>query len=386
MAPLRERISNALADATALQRLLPEISSSGSPECYLGNAFARAAISGYTESYKVTAREVFKNPEKHHGHIAQAITCAIENHHDWIANDLLDNVMCALHGLDRKEILHYAWRAAAREENIIISTRILKEELRISWLDEPLCNACDKDNAELVSLMVASLMTKGEDERSAAELFQVDEDHPDVLGFVQIHRGRVLQTALEQSVIREFHSITAILLIPYLECVAYYSSRRDRDRARTVLKRIDDKDYANISRELALRLISTNIPQEAKRAISRRLEFNSNTEPKDIRLSVGVQHFRAHKDVLSHWSPYFMALFHGKWTDRNDVSFDKDIISAAALKSVVEFAYSGVYIYRGSDVSAEEKIKQLEDLVAAADYFDMATLREQVEACLGSEE
>ena len=60
MASLERRIPNALADATALQQLLPEILSSRSPDRYLGHAFSQAAASGYTESYKLTACEVFK--------------------------------------------------------------------------------------------------------------------------------------------------------------------------------------------------------------------------------------------------------------------------------------------------------------------------------------
>lgn len=131
--------------------------------------------------------------------------------------------------------------------------------------------------------------------------------------------------------------------------------------------------------------MSTNIPPEAKQVVLRRLEFHSDKEPKDVRLSVDMHHFWAHKDVLSYWSRYFMALFHGEWADRDHVSFDKDIVTAAALNSVVEFAYSGIYVYRGSAVSTEERVDQLKDLRAAADYFHMETLKLQVEECLGSE-
>ena len=327
---------------------------------------------------------MFEHPERHHQNIERAITCAIQQHQGWIANDLLHHISSSLRGLDRENILHFALRSAARENDIIISKHILKEEFSIRFYDAPLYIACGNDNAELVSLMVESLMTqKRESERTAAVLLGVDEDHPEVLSSVQTDRGRVLEKALEQTIRRKFHSTTAILLVPYLECTAYYSSRRDRDAARTILKEIDDEDYANIPRESSLKMMSTNIPPEAKQAILRRLESNSDSEPKDIRLSVEMQHFWAHKDVLSYWSPYFMALFRGDWTDRDIVNFDQDIISAAALKSVVEFAYSGVY--RGSDVSTEERVDQLEDLRVAADYFHMEALRLQVEECLGSE-
>ncbi|KAJ6126283.1 hypothetical protein N7471_010776 [Penicillium samsonianum] len=386
MAPLINRITNALADATALERLLPEILSSDSPDGYLGNAFVRAAAAGYIESYKLTASEVFKHPERNCEKIERAITCAIQQHQDWIANDLLHRILSSLRGLDRENILHFALMSAARENNIIISKHILKEEFSIRFYDAPLTIACGADRPELVSLMVESLMkNKSEDASTAAIILRVDEGNRAVLNSVKKNRGRVLESALEQSTKRKFHSTIAVLLVPYLECVMHYSLRRDHDTARKILKQIDNEDYAHISRESSISLLSTNIPSEAKRSILRRLEPNLDNEPKDICLSVEEQHLWAHKDVLSFWSPYFTALFHGEWADRDHVSFDKDIISAAALKYVVDFAYSGEFVNRGLDVSPEEKIHQLEDLQAAADYLNIDALKKQIEECLGLE-
>lgn len=216
-----------------------------------------------------------------------------------------------------------------------------------------------------------------------AKSLGLDENHAYVLGRVQIERGRVLENALERSIKSQFHSTTAILLVPYVECASHYDTRRNLDTARKILQEVDDEVYTSIPRELSLRLVSTTIPAEAKQAIFRRLRSNSNNEPK-VDLAVETQYFQAHKDVLCYWSPHFKALFQFNGFDRDNVSFSEDIISAVALKCVLDFAYSGVYDDRGSNVSAEERVNQLKDIQTAADYFLIDALKLQVKEILRS--
>ncbi|KAI7973034.1 hypothetical protein EIK77_000837 [Talaromyces pinophilus] len=356
MAPLENRIIDALSD-TALQELFPEILSSESPNYYLGNALVQAAANGYTQSYKSTVHEVFKDAESHDGHIERAINSAICKRHAWIANDLVDHISSSPHPR-RSNILQCALLHAIRENDISIYNRILsKEEFStISYMTQ-LDVACTFGKAELVSLILKPLMTK-----TKGNEVQNSLEHP-----------------LEISIKKKFHSITAIVLVPYLKCAASWPYP---ETARKIIMKIDDEDYAKIPREESLILISAAIPTEAKRALLRRLGSNLETEPKDIQLSVDSQHFTAHKDILSFWSPYFAALFRREWADRDKVAFDQNIISAAALKAVIDFTYSGEYIHREPDISGEEKVAQLK---VAADYLRIDALKQKIEEYFGSE-
>lgn len=85
------------------------------------------------------------------------------------------------------------------------------------------------------------------------------------------------------------------------------------------------------------------------------------------------QHFSAHKDILSFWSPYFKTLFRGEWADRDKVT----------CSLWLSFVHSGEYIYPESGVSAEEQVDHLRDLQVAADYLQIGALQQKIKDYLG---
>jgi hypothetical protein len=316
--------------------------------------------------------EVFKRAEKHYSNIEIAITCAIDNNHQTTANELLDEVLIRR---DRDGILGSALKSAAHKNNTSIAERILKEDLSIQSFNIPLSIACSRSHTRIVALMVESLMReKKEDERFAAVMF---EEEWQALRYIQTQRGRVLEGSLKLSIREKLYSAITMLLTPYLECAAYYESTTDCNNMCDVLQGMQGKYYTGIPRKLKLKFLSLKMPVEAKQSILRRLQWDSENETTltDACLSTEGRTFKVHKDVLAYWSPYFSALFSGKWTDRDHVRFDGNI-SAATLEKVVDFMNSGSLVYQ------EAQLNQLEKLLSAADYLNIKSLKDQVETRL----
>ena len=366
MAPLINRITTTLRNdnAESLEDLLPEISSSESPDYYIGNILIQVSTYGYVEGYKIIVGTVFKRPNRHYDNIERAVSHAIDGNHSWIANDLLDKTRLYLGGLEHDNVLHFSLRSAAWANNIAIAQKILKENLSTTSLDAPLSIACSRGHVEVVALMVNSLM-KGDKETTAIP-------HP------KVELGRVLEESLRVSIQKKFHRITAILLAPYLECVAYFNTPADVSRANEILEKVRDEDYATISRQTCFKPLSSKISEGARQGISRRLRLK---EPKDLRLSAGGQTFLAHKDVLSYWSSYFASLSKNQFADSEHVHFGDDI-SAASVEAILDFAYCGTYNRHQQGITTEKRITELEDLLATTDYFGINCLEREVEEYL----
>lgn len=379
MAPLLNRVTNAVFsdDDKALKDLLPEILASHASYSELGRALIPAAAHGYFASYNVIIGEVLKRTPWPYDDLERALSGAIDGHHHQIVDDLLDKVLQLRDSLlDRNNILHFALRSAARVDNVSVAKRILEEDLRIRSFDAPLSIACSYSNLEIVALMIESLMRKKtEDEQSYTSPFHGNTSS--VFNLIQGDRARVLETSLKESIQRRFHSITAVLLPPYLECAATYSTHRDLTTKCEILNKIDVEVYANLSREQNFKFLSMEIPTTAKQNIFCRLRTDSAEEPMDVQLSAQDQTFDAHKDVLCYWSSYFSALFRNEWKDSDHVRFGEEL-SAGAMKVVVDFVYSGIFVY-DAHADIHERLKELAELLSVADYFDIDALKQQVQ-------
>lgn len=354
---LESRITDALPSAKAPQKLLPQILSSESPD--LQNLFVLSAAHGPAESYKLIADAIFGHAEKHYGTIERAITVAIYEHQNSIVEDLLKRILHSLDSSSRDNILHCALTSAVLKNNIDIAKCILREDLSANILDIPLQIACSRNYDSLVVPMVKSLMKEKRDRNN-----------------FQVKCRRVLKSSLQKAIKKKSHSTVKVLLPPYLKCIPYSINSEDSYWASNILEKIGVRVYASISRQQCFELLSCNISGEAKRKILRRLRLNEKSERKDVHLSIEGKTFKAHKDVLGYWSPYFSGLFRHEWRDRDNVNFNEnEFISAATLRAVIDFVYCGKYVYKGPEVSKEQA---LDDLLQSAKYFLIDSLVQQV--------
>ncbi|KAB8212646.1 hypothetical protein BDV33DRAFT_211103 [Aspergillus novoparasiticus] len=245
--------------------------------------------------------ESFQRPNGHYGNIEWEISLAIDGNHYWTANNLLEKTRFHLRGLGH-------------------DNRLLDQNLSTTSLWTPLSIACSRDHVEIVALIVGSL-TKEDEETTAIQ------SHP------KVKRSRILQQSVWVSIQTKSHSITAILLVPF-ESVAYFNAPSHILPTNKTLEKVTDGEYATISRQTCLTLLSSRISTETRQGISRCLRLK---EQKDLRLPAEGQTFSAHRNVLSYWSPYFASLSKNQSADSEHIQFRQDM-SAASVNTSTLFA------------------------------------------------
>ncbi|XP_015754758.1 PREDICTED: kelch-like protein 12 isoform X2 [Acropora digitifera] len=99
-------------------------------------------------------------------------------------------------------------------------------------------------------------------------------------------------------------------------------------------------------------------------------EFREQGEFIDVRLKVGEDEFAAHRIILAASSDYFHAMFaHGmKESNQEVIELKDENISAAAMKIVMDFIYSGEINVNDENVF---------EVLTAADHLQVATVVEQ---------
>ncbi|GMG10236.1 unnamed protein product [Aspergillus oryzae] len=204
-----------------------------------------------------------------------------------------------------------------------------------------------------------------------------DEETTTIQHYPEVKRARILQQSLWVS-IQKSHSITAILLAPYIEGDAYFDEPSDILPANKSLQKVRGGDYASFARQTCLKLLSSKVSTEARQGISRCLQ---QKQPKVFCLSAECQTFSAHKDVLSHWSLILHFYSKDQFTDSEHVEFGQDM-SATSISPVLRFAYCGTFKCKHRDITTGEQIIEFEDLLVAADYFGIDCLEQEVEECL----
>jgi len=70
-------------------------------------------------------------------------------------------------------------------------------------------------------------------------------------------------------------------------------------------------------------------------------------------------------------------LFRNEWKDSDHVRFGEEL-SASAMKVVVDFVYSGIFVY-DAHADIHKRLKELAELLSVADYFNIDALKQQVQ-------
>ncbi|KAI9373603.1 hypothetical protein BJX61DRAFT_502069 [Aspergillus egyptiacus] len=266
-----------------------------------------------------------------------------------------------------------------------VTMRLLEEPLEIGFVDleKMLMVVTDKKKQipgveALVDMILKKMMELNQlplikriDDSGA--VVRPEENGPQDMRFM-------LAAAMEKAIIscidQKHHSITPLLLKRYLQMVAEYPAA-DRQITSAFFEDIAPESYMALSREQCVDLLTLDIPTVVTRGLLRRLCLDPDKEPMDMLLTAQGQTFKAHRDVLSHWSSYFRGLTGHDWVDRNHVKFENNI-SASALRAVITFVYAGEYQNRGHG----DQQAKLEDLLYTADYFGILPLQEQVSGLL----
>ena len=104
--------------------------------------------------------------------------------------------------------------------------------------------------------------------------------------------------------------------------------------------------------------------------LSKCAQFSEQGEFIDVRLKVGEDEFPAHRIVLAANSDYFHAMFaHGmKESNQEVIELKDEIISAAAMKIVMDSMYSGEINVNDENVF---------QVLTAADHLRVASVVEQ---------
>lgn len=96
-------------------------------------------------------------------------------------------------------------------------------------------------------------------------------------------------------------------------------------------------------------------------------ELRMRGELCDVTLVAGTAKIRAHKVVLASCSPYFNAMFTGNLAERNQSEIEFPELDPLALKSLIEFAYTGkTYISQGN----------VQNLLPAANLLQLCKVKE----------
>lgn len=173
-------------------------------------------------------------------YIEGAVYHAIDENDHRTANDLLDKILVYL----RNTVLQSALRSAARANDIASAQEILKQNLYTTSLETPLSIACSRNHVEIVALTVNSLIRK-------------DEEIIVVPRHLKEQRARVLERLLQTSIRNKSHSITAILLPPYLECATYFNTPSDTFTLNETPEKVRNEDYATISHQACFKMLSS---------------------------------------------------------------------------------------------------------------------------------
>ncbi|KAL3467842.1 hypothetical protein BJX64DRAFT_283306 [Aspergillus heterothallicus] len=320
MASLHSQIGSSINNTRVIAELLPEILASEDEATYLRYILEQSAVLNHVQTYEVVTRKIFNKAGIPTVDVGDALVISIERHHESITDDLLGRVaaLAPLPGAGlclRSRWLPLALEAATRVRNFALAKRILQvltdgDAITCLQLSGSFKNACEANHAEMVTMILGRLLAILETMKKTFQDLGIDSDTIEKAAWVG---GKALESGLKVNISHGYHDLTRIFLATYLECNPYSS--------RDIIAKVRDEEFASISREKCLDLLSKDLEDVIRLRIMARLQPGASG-PYDVRLSTADgQTFQAHKDVLAFWPPYFAGLFGSNWTDHDHVTF-----------------------------------------------------------------
>ncbi|KAL3454272.1 hypothetical protein BJX65DRAFT_302057 [Aspergillus insuetus] len=172
---------------------------------------------------------------------------------------------------------------------------------------------------------------------------------------LRLRRQIVLARGLQLAMSHHAHSLCAVLLEPYISL-------------------LDVNVYTEDVQECFESLSSRLLPTVLRCGFLTHLRVSA---PPDILITAEGHTYRAHKDILAHFSSYFRALFRGMWVDKDHVDF-RDGISVKTLKALLYYMRIGEYDHK---TMVKHDIP-VEDIWNAADYLGIDCLERRLKPIL----
>ncbi|KAL3463483.1 hypothetical protein BJX64DRAFT_287232 [Aspergillus heterothallicus] len=360
MTSLIPRINAMLGNAEEIRNLLPQIRAAAASQTYLSHIVQQAAYFGHSETYRVVVSELFLPPRGYWHAVDKALQFAIARDDDAVVDDLITRVLDQPQSLGRNIALRLSLLQVIRAENLALVNLLVggyevSTDSRCSVFRRCFTTACKTEDAQIAAVVlelitrIGEAMQKATCSRSLTKQERIKRANRECL--------HAVADGFAIAVDNKNDALTTLILPAYLGGVP----RVDKALADA----IPETAFHSMSRAKCFSLNIRNQDQAIRRRLLSRLHgTNGDAEPFDFSLTAGGVEFRAHKDTLAYWSPYFAGLFKSDCKDSDHVDFDN--FSPKVLEALIAFAYSGSFMKTGASLG------DLKDLAEAAEYFSMA--------------
>ncbi|KAJ0413844.1 hypothetical protein BJY00DRAFT_49130 [Aspergillus carlsbadensis] len=263
----------------------------------------------------------------------------------------------------RVYILGAALTTAVHVRDLPLVAMIIEGDFPLHTLSHPLYSACRDADMDLINTLLQKVLGPLVVDRKAL-LHEYGADH-DVDLTLTIHRRYVLSQGLELAIARHSHEVCAVLLGPYVN-ILDVNQYTENLYCYSFLRHVSPQVFARFPREKCFSFLSRRLPTVLRYGILTHLR---TTAPPDMLLTAEGHTYRAHRDILAHYSSYFRGPFRAEWVDSKRVDFG-DNMSVKTLKAILYYLRIGEYDH----VTMKQHNITVEEIWIAADYLGIECL------------
>ncbi|KAJ0413845.1 hypothetical protein BJY00DRAFT_296180 [Aspergillus carlsbadensis] len=296
---------------------------------------------------------------------------AIQHEKHIVARHLLRKAILYKNVSDRIRFRTSALEAAIGTLDKDTVTQVLETVHTLVAPHNALHNVMREGNIDLASSLVSKIMQRLTLEaQSLARRNGVDESGPSIQQTLMLRRCRVPANAIKTATSTGPLDFCAMILPSYLGALHLYHNR-DAVPEAEFLAYLSGAFYSRFPRTQCISMLSCQ-PQPT--VVFHLLQQLKDSPPKDMRITAEGETFEAHKDVLAHFTTYFVGPLRGPWSDREHIDFGT-AISAATLKALINY----LHVSARDDMRLNNLDVDGDRLWEAADYLGFDGLAECIE-------